>query len=120
VSFGSGIGYANGTTFVLQPGIYQVQLSVPVIFNNYPANVVGFAAFTVDVRVNGNLFSSITAGGPINTNPTSPPSTSMTVPVNINEPLQISGANTVVGFDVQFGGTSAVFNTCRIIFTRLQ
>jgi hypothetical protein len=118
VTFGSDIKYANGTTFVLQPGIYLVQLSVPPVLMTFPPNVGGLAAIQVNVLVNANTFASVL--GTAFTIPT-PLNSEALVPVNDNELLPISAANTVVGFNVQFAGTtSAVLGGCRIIFTQLK
>jgi hypothetical protein len=120
VQFGSGIGYAGGSTFLLQPGIYQVQISVPAVIMTFPVNQFGRADITVVGRLNGNSFDSITTVSGIFPGGTN---NAAYVPVNFDELFQITTANTVVGFDVQFftSPTSAVLGvSCKIIFTRLQ
>jgi hypothetical protein len=123
VQFGSGIGYAGGTTFLLQPGIYQVQVSVSAVNMTFPTIETGFTAMGVTLRLNGNFFDTINGEGPI-----LPASTNSNgvVPLNLNELVQITAANTVVDFTMSFPSfvvsPTTVFlgQSCKIIFTRLQ
>jgi hypothetical protein len=113
-SFGSGITYAPmATTFVLQqPGNYLLQLSVYDVQISITGPPV--AQLQVPVLVNGNqvdLFSessSVVNEAAIFT-------------MTRNKLLQISGANTTVGFNVNFNASGfATHGGCGIIFTRLQ
>jgi hypothetical protein len=116
--FGSGVGYNNGTTFMLQPGIYLVQLSIAVVGMSLPPTASGFTTTQVSVLVNNTVFDQIFGTSEIFPNG---PSENVAFPaVNGNELLQITGANTVVGFNVQADGTASLPFGCRIIFTRLQ
>jgi hypothetical protein len=117
VSFGSGITYAPmATTFVLQPGIYLLQLSVFLHINT--SN--GFTQFLVNVAVNAqNVNNFFGASSVVNS--------SAFFPVTGDRLLQISTANTTVGFNVEFDPvqnadtfTTGTPNSCQIIFTRLQ
>jgi hypothetical protein len=116
-SFGSGIGYNNGTTFLLQPGTYLVQLSVSDVFLQYQPQPGGqTAGFVVDLTVNGGAgFLDITAN--INTIPNS---LSAFVAVNGNQLLKVLSANTVIGFTVSFNTDHATTGGCQIVFTQLQ
>jgi hypothetical protein len=117
VNFGSGINYTNGTnTFMLQPGIYLVHLSA-IAHQIFAANQSGFATMFVLVRVNGIQADGIGGAGVL-----SPGSTSSAaiLPVIGDVLLQISGANTIVGFEVLIGNSTSLPVGCRIIFTRLQ
>ena len=121
MQFGSVIGFANGTTFMLQTGNYLVQLSVPAVFLEFPATTTGTGSISIGVEVNGNSSGrTITGTGPISSG-VFPSEGVVYVPMNVNELLQISGPNTVVGFTVSFSATAAsLTDGCRIIFTRLQ
>jgi hypothetical protein len=122
LNFGSGITYANGTTFVLQPGIYQVQLSIPAVII-LPAN-----AGDSDVKVNVQL--EVNNNFPVPTQIfgqsgifTSSGTRTAFVPVNGDVLFQISAANSVVGLDVNFTAAQVppeLQNGCQIVFTRLQ
>jgi hypothetical protein len=118
-SFGSGISYNNGTTFLLQPGIYLLQLSVPDVFLTYPSSQGGSTAvFILHLMVNGTDPGLLDITG---SNNTIPNSTGAFVAVNGNQLLNISGANTMIGFNVNFNTNQAVTSGgCQIIFTRLQ
>jgi len=103
------------TTFVLQPGIYLVQLHVPFVEVIIPnPNTGGTVGFTVPVLVNGNQISAFTGQGVLVNN-------HAIFPVTGNKLLQITDANTVVGFNAQnpfnYSINALFFN---IIFTRLQ
>jgi hypothetical protein len=116
-SFGSGIGYNNGTTFLLQPGTYLVQLSVSDVFLQYQPQPIGQTAdLVVNLTVNGSTgFLDIT--GSINTIPNS---ISAFVAVNGNQLLKVLNANTVIGFNVSFNTDHAITGGCQIVFTQLQ
>jgi hypothetical protein len=124
VSFGSSIGYANGTTFTLQPGYYQVQVSISTVNMTFPANVSGITNMSLTLRLNGTSFDTI-GGGEGAIIPGSPTSSAF-VPLNLIELVQITAANTVVDFTWFFPGfvtpPTQVFlgQSCKIIFTRLQ
>jgi hypothetical protein len=114
VAFGSGITYtANGDNFLLQPGIYLVQLNADIAVS-VPVNVTSFRIFT-NVKVNAKTVDSFQADA-------------LTVngaaffPLTGNALLQITAANTTVGFNAQIQGsaTTGVVFGCRIVFTRLQ
>jgi hypothetical protein len=112
----SGVTYTPpGSTFLLQPGGYQVQLIVPVVTMDLDAG--GQISLSVNVLVNGNVVDHAFGGGTFSNR-------QATFDVIGDSLLQISAANTVVGFNVAFstnGGTPQVFlNGCRIVFTRLQ
>jgi hypothetical protein len=116
VTFGSGITYTpGGTTFMLQPGIYQVQLNVPSVRMFFAPNTIGTSSFNVRVLVNANLVTTFLGEGSIANG-------KALVPVAGNELLQISAANTVVGFDVEFiqVAISSFVIACNIIFTQLK
>jgi hypothetical protein len=112
VSFGSGIGYVpNGTTFVLQPGIYELQLKVD-IGQDLPASAIG-TVLLVPVLVN-NIQVDFFLGRASKDN-----NNGAVFPVFGTKLLQISTANTTVAFNVQFENTASMAG-CGIIFTRLQ
>jgi hypothetical protein len=117
-NFGSsGISYANGTTFLAQPGVYLVQLSIPAV-TIQPANA-GATNASVNVQLEvpplappPQIFgqSGIVAG-------------TAYVPVNGNQLLQISAANSVVDFRINataFADPPVLPQGCQIVFTRLQ
>jgi hypothetical protein len=115
VTFGSGITYTPmATTFVLQPGIYLLQLNA---FNVSVSATAGTATFLrVNVQLNGSgiFYSFFQRSQLVNG--------VAFFPVPGNKLLQISDANTTVGFTVVFSAnnTSTFLNDCEIIFTRLQ
>jgi hypothetical protein len=119
ISFGSGISYNNGTTFLLQPGTYLVQLSVPDVFLQYQAQPGGqTATFRVRLTVNGIDSALFDVPGSINTIPNS---VSAFVAVNGNQLFNFLGANTVIGFNVIFNTDRATTSGgCQIVFTQLQ
>jgi hypothetical protein len=104
---------------VLQPGIYSVQLSANPVDMALPNNTGGGVGLTLWILVNGNKVAAIEATGLINRNGDV---SEAEFPLIVNELLQISGANSVVDFNVHsFDGDSASLpEGCRIIFTRLQ
>jgi hypothetical protein len=117
-NFGSSdISYANGTTFLLQPGVYLVQVSIPAVTIR-PANA-GDTNASVNVQLEvpplaiaPQIFgqSGIVAGAAY-------------VPVNGNQFLQISAANSVVDFRINataFAAPPQLAFGCQIVFTRLQ
>jgi hypothetical protein len=117
VSFGSpGVSYANGTTFVLQPGIYLVHLSADSVALS-STSVDQQIVLLVDMWLNNTLVGTIAGngyypGGPV-----------PYVQVAGDELLRVSAANTTFAFLVELlepvsGGS--IQNDCRIIFTRLQ
>jgi hypothetical protein len=117
VTFGSGITYAPGaTTFVLQPGIYLVQVTLPEVLMTI-IGAGGQTSLGVPVLVNGSLVDNSIFGAAQLSNGQAAFS------VTGNKLLQISAANTVLGFNVLFQtGLNPSVNvfTCRINFTRLQ
>jgi hypothetical protein len=118
VTFGSGITYAHGTTFVLQPGTYLVQLSVPDVRLS-PSNPNDTEAVVdLDVVVNNNVIYLIHGRNGI----FSGPPRSAYVTVTFNAFLEISARNSVVGFFVDFSASNpqpVLADGCNIVFTRL-
>jgi hypothetical protein len=117
-NFGSsGISYANGTTFLAQPGVYLVQVTIPTV-TILPANAGATnASVNVQLEVPPSVLapqifgeSGVVAG-------------TAYVPVNGNQILQISAANSVVDFRINataFAGSPQLPQGCQIVFTRLQ
>jgi hypothetical protein len=121
VSFGSGITYTPmATTFVLQPGIYQLQLNVSQVAIQSPDGTGSIAFLRVPVLVNGTEVVTFEEDSLVVQDSTG--SGSALFSVTGNKLLQITAANTTVGFNnVQFPADGKAFNTsCNIIFTRLQ
>jgi hypothetical protein len=119
VHFGSGIGYNGSTNFLLQPGIYLVQLSV---------NFVDMRADPGFVVV-GQIFVNVGGGVPTQTIVGVAPAIvagqlDAWVPVNGNLLLQVVNANSVVNFTVTFASNSLSSVSlpfgCQIIFTQLK
>jgi hypothetical protein len=120
-NFGSsGISYSNGTTFLAQPGVYLVQVTIPAV-TTQPANTGATnAGVSVQLEVPPSVLlpqifgeSGVFAG---------PPPTAY-VPVNGNQILQISAPNSVVDFLINFSapvGSPQLPQGCQIVFTRLQ
>ena len=119
ISFGSGISYTGGPTFMLQPGVYLVQLSVPDVFLQFQSQPGGqTATFRVQLTVNGIDSALFNIPGSINTIPNS---VSAFVAVNGNQLFNFLGANTVIGFNVIFNTDRATTSGgCQIVFTQLQ
>ena len=115
MSFGTGISYANGETFLLQPGFYLVQWSANAVLSIPETFDAERAFMSVGVRANA-LFEKVAGYEYFGRSLTA------IVSVNGNTLLQITGANTVVSFDVEFlaGSSASLQEGCRIIFTRLQ
>src|SRR5208283_658746 len=104
-----------GSTFVLQPGIYQVQLILPLVGMGFNTPTGGAQTLGVNVLVNGNVVDSTFGGAQLVNNGT-------TFSVIGDTLLQISAANTVVGFNVFFQSNnppSVGLFGCRVVFTRL-
>jgi hypothetical protein len=120
VSFGSsGVTSTPGaTTLVLQPGIYLVQLSVFDVALSDVNAALASVGVLVNVVVNGNVVDTIAGHNGIFAGPPS----FAHVTVNGNAFLQISAANTVVGFNATFSPASVAVlpDGCQIVFTRLQ
>jgi hypothetical protein len=117
VTFGSsGVTYTPpGSTFVLQPGGYQVQLIVPEVLVTIPG-AGGQASLEVNVLVNGNVVDTQGGGGQLSEGKAAFDVIGALL-------LQISAPNTVVGFNVAFSPNipqQVFLNGCRIVFTRLQ
>jgi collagen triple helix repeat protein len=116
VSFGSGIGYSGGTSFLLQPGIYLVHLSADEILLN--ADGGSGVSLEVQMRLGGSLAGDWRVSIPA-------PAQSGEVLFAGDELMQVTAANTTVQFPVTlFSGNNITLarlaNGCRIIFTRLQ
>jgi hypothetical protein len=114
VTFGSGITYAPmATNFVLQPGIYLLQLIV------YEVGVIAtggdFTSFRVIESVNGSSVAFFSTESAL-------VNTKAKFQLTGIKLLQVSAANTTVGFSVVFGfnNTATSILDCGIIFTRLQ
>ena len=124
VQFGSGIDYTpGGLTFLLNSGIYLVQLSVPAVSMMFPPLQSGFASITVTMLEDGTGVDTFIGSSAIVPS-TIPGINSMaSVPVNGSVLLQITVPNTVFFFGVQFSvlatSTFLPFG-CKITFTRLQ
>jgi hypothetical protein len=119
ISFGSGISYTGGPTFMLQPGTYLVQLSVPDVFLQFQSQPGGqTATFRVQLTVNGIDSALFNIPGSINTIPNS---VSAFVAVNGSQLFNFLGANTAIGFNVSFNTDSATTSGgCQIVFTQLH
>ena len=123
VTFGSGINYTpNGLTFMLQPGIYLVELSVPSVLMTFaPNSGISFPSFTVTMLENNTFFDSFIGSSAVV--PVTASISQASVPVNGSVLLQITVPNTVFFFGVQFSvlatSTFLPFG-CKITFTRLR
>jgi hypothetical protein len=114
VTFGSGITYTPmATTFVLQPGIYLLQVNA-INVNVSATGVVTYLRVHVEVDGLGFVFDFFQQSLLLNG--------SALFAVTGNKLLQISAPNTTVGFPVQFptNNTATSLTDCEIIFTRLQ
>jgi hypothetical protein len=116
-TFGSsGVTYApGGASFLLQPGIYLLQLSVADV--DIAVTGVKSAFFNVAVVVNGGLLQVITnfqqSGLVLNGE------TMFSLTRNVL--FQITAANTAISFVVEFSSNSTASHSgCDIIFTRQQ
>jgi hypothetical protein len=116
VSFGSGVTYAGGTSFLLQPGIYLVHLSADEIL----LNADGGATLVVQMVLNGSPFlaNKWIAETFVATQPGFATFAG-------DELVQVTALNTTVEFTVTLLSNAPVSlarlgNGCRIIFTRLQ
>jgi hypothetical protein len=116
-SFGSsGVSYANGDTFVLQPGIYLLHLSV----DDFQWDTFSGQSRTnpVEIFVNANLFDSFVGSSVANTGGVG----EATLQVAGDKLLRVDAPNTTVGFQAAqvLNLLGRLQNGCRIIFTRLQ
>src|SRR5262249_51687554 len=106
-----------GNNFVLQLGIYLVQLTTNVErqFSAAVLPATPVSRLGVDVKVNANLVDTFFGYGVI-------VDKNIAFPVIGDTLLQITDPNSVVGFNVQFPGLILLFdvNDCRVVFTRLQ